>query len=111
MFKYLPLLWANLGRKRLRTSLTIASIVVAFVPLSLRADGAFKHDHCVGNHRLVTDGYRRDHGRVGGRWQAGAWFPSYIRAPFRERFLTLGFARFLETTRGGRRAASTGSAT
>src|SRR4029453_7966 len=31
MFKYLPLLWANLGRKRLRTSLTIASIVVAFL--------------------------------------------------------------------------------
>jgi putative ABC transport system permease protein len=35
MFKYLPLLWANLGRKRLRTSLTIASIVVAFLLFGL----------------------------------------------------------------------------
>jgi putative ABC transport system permease protein len=31
MFKYLPLLWANLKRKRLRTSLTLASIVIAFL--------------------------------------------------------------------------------
>jgi putative ABC transport system permease protein len=31
MFKYLPLLWANLNRKRLRTSLTLASIVIAFL--------------------------------------------------------------------------------
>ena len=31
MFKYLPLLWSNLGRKRLRTWLTLASIVVAFL--------------------------------------------------------------------------------
>ena len=31
MFKYLPLLWANLRRKRLRTSLTLASIVIAFL--------------------------------------------------------------------------------
>jgi putative ABC transport system permease protein len=31
MFKYLPLLWANLGRKKLRTSLTLASIVIAFL--------------------------------------------------------------------------------
>ena len=29
--KYLSLLWANLGRKRLRTSLTLASIVIAFL--------------------------------------------------------------------------------
>ena len=29
--KYLPLLWANLGRKRLRTTLTLASIVIAFL--------------------------------------------------------------------------------
>ncbi|NLG77096.1 MAG: ABC transporter permease [Xanthomonadaceae bacterium] len=29
--KYLHLLWANLGRKKLRTSLTLASIVVAFL--------------------------------------------------------------------------------
>jgi len=29
--KYLHLLWANLGRKRLRTSLTLASIVIAFL--------------------------------------------------------------------------------
>lgn len=35
MFKYLPLLWANLGRKRLRTSLTIASIIVAFLLFGL----------------------------------------------------------------------------
>ncbi|MBM0108841.1 ABC transporter permease [Steroidobacter sp. S1-65] len=35
MFKYLPLLWANLGRKRLRTSLTLASIVVAFLLFGL----------------------------------------------------------------------------
>lgn len=31
MFKYLPLLWANLKRKKLRTSLTLASIVIAFL--------------------------------------------------------------------------------
>jgi putative ABC transport system permease protein len=31
MFKYLPLMWANLGRKRLRTGLTLASIIVAFL--------------------------------------------------------------------------------
>ncbi|MFL6549697.1 MAG: ABC transporter permease [Povalibacter sp.] len=31
MFKFLPLLWANLQRKRLRTWLTLASIVVAFL--------------------------------------------------------------------------------
>jgi len=31
MFKYLPLLWSNLERKRLRTWLTLASIVVAFL--------------------------------------------------------------------------------
>jgi putative ABC transport system permease protein len=35
MFKYLPLLWANLGRRRLRTSLTIASITVAFLLFGL----------------------------------------------------------------------------
>jgi putative ABC transport system permease protein len=35
MFKYLPLLWANLGRKRLRTSLTLASIIVAFLLFGL----------------------------------------------------------------------------
>lgn len=29
--KFLPLLWANLGRKRLRTTLTLASIVIAFL--------------------------------------------------------------------------------
>jgi putative ABC transport system permease protein len=29
--KYFPLLWANLGRKPLRTSLTLASIVIAFL--------------------------------------------------------------------------------
>ena len=29
--KYLPLLWANLQRKRMRTSLTLASIVIAFL--------------------------------------------------------------------------------
>lgn len=31
MFKFLPLIWASLGRKRLRTWLTIASIAVAFL--------------------------------------------------------------------------------
>ena len=31
MFKFLPLLWANLQRKRLRTWLTLASIIVAFL--------------------------------------------------------------------------------
>ncbi len=31
MFKYLPLLWSNLQRKRLRTWLTLASIIVAFL--------------------------------------------------------------------------------
>lgn len=35
MLKYLPLLWANLQRKRLRTSLTLASIVVAFLLFGL----------------------------------------------------------------------------
>ena len=35
MFKYLPLLWANLGRKRLRTALTLASIFVAFLLFGL----------------------------------------------------------------------------
>jgi putative ABC transport system permease protein len=35
MFKYLPLLWANLGRKRMRTSLTLASIIVAFLLFGL----------------------------------------------------------------------------
>src|SRR5204862_7096178 len=29
--KYLPLLWANLRRKKLRTTLTFASVVVAFL--------------------------------------------------------------------------------
>lgn len=29
--KYLPLLWANLQRKRVRTSLTLASIIIAFL--------------------------------------------------------------------------------
>src|SRR5262245_40644590 len=31
MLKYLPLLWANLGRKKLRTGLTLASIIIAFL--------------------------------------------------------------------------------
>ena len=31
MFKFLPLLWANLSRKPLRTSLTLASIIIAFL--------------------------------------------------------------------------------
>jgi len=35
MFKHLPLLWANLGRKKLRTGLTLASIVVAFLLFGL----------------------------------------------------------------------------
>jgi putative ABC transport system permease protein len=35
MFKYLPLLWANLRRKRLRTGLTLASIIVAFLLFGL----------------------------------------------------------------------------
>ena len=35
MFKYLPLLWANLGRKKLRTGLTLASIIVAFLLFGL----------------------------------------------------------------------------
>jgi putative ABC transport system permease protein len=35
MFKYLPLLWANLQRKRVRTALTIASIVIAFLLFGL----------------------------------------------------------------------------
>lgn len=35
MLKFLPLLWANLNRKRLRTSLTLASIVVAFLLFGL----------------------------------------------------------------------------
>jgi putative ABC transport system permease protein len=33
--KYLPLLWANLRRKRLRTALTFASVVVAFLLFGL----------------------------------------------------------------------------
>ncbi|MDY0064770.1 MAG: ABC transporter permease [Steroidobacteraceae bacterium] len=33
--RYLPLLWANLMRKRLRTSLTLASIVIAFLLFGL----------------------------------------------------------------------------
>jgi putative ABC transport system permease protein len=35
MFKYLPLLWANLNRKRLRTGLTLASIFIAFLLFGL----------------------------------------------------------------------------
>jgi putative ABC transport system permease protein len=35
MFKYLPLLWANLQRKRVRTLLTLASIVIAFLLFGL----------------------------------------------------------------------------
>lgn len=35
MFKYLPLLWANLRRKPLRTGLTLASIIVAFLLFGL----------------------------------------------------------------------------
>ena len=35
MLKYLPLLWANLGRKKLRTGLTLASIIVAFLLFGL----------------------------------------------------------------------------
>ena len=35
MLKYLPLLWANLNRKRLRTGLTLASIVIAFLLFGL----------------------------------------------------------------------------
>lgn len=35
MLKYLPLLWANLRRKRLRTGLTLASIIVAFLLFGL----------------------------------------------------------------------------
>ncbi|HEY7643044.1 MAG TPA: FtsX-like permease family protein [Steroidobacteraceae bacterium] len=35
MFKYLPLLWSNLGRKKLRTGLTLASIIVAFLLFGL----------------------------------------------------------------------------
>jgi putative ABC transport system permease protein len=35
MFKHLPLLWANLGRKKLRTGLTLASIIVAFLLFGL----------------------------------------------------------------------------
>lgn len=31
IFKYLPLLWANLQRKPLRTTLTLASIIIAFL--------------------------------------------------------------------------------
>src|SRR5262245_21161482 len=31
MFKFLPLLWANLRRKRVRTALTLASIAIAFL--------------------------------------------------------------------------------
>jgi putative ABC transport system permease protein len=35
MLKHLPLLWANLGRKKLRTGLTLASIIVAFLLFGL----------------------------------------------------------------------------
>jgi putative ABC transport system permease protein len=35
MIKYLPLLWSNLGRKRVRTALTLASIVIAFLLFGL----------------------------------------------------------------------------
>lgn len=35
MLKYLPLLWANLGRKRVRTMLTLASIIIAFLLFGL----------------------------------------------------------------------------
>lgn len=57
MFKYLPLLWANLGRKRLRTGLTLASIIVAFllfgVMQTLRVALTFSPD-LAGVDRLVT---------------------------------------------------------
>lgn len=57
MFKYLPLLWANLGRKRLRTSLTLASIIVAFLLFglmqTLRMALTFSPD-LAGADRLVT---------------------------------------------------------
>jgi putative ABC transport system permease protein len=57
MFKYLPLLWANLGRKRLRTSLTLASIIVAFLLFglmqTLRVALTFSPD-LAGVDRLVT---------------------------------------------------------
>ena len=33
--KYLPLLWANLQRKKLRTTLTFLSVVVAFLLFAL----------------------------------------------------------------------------
>lgn len=33
--KYLPLLWANLGRKRVRTALTLASVIIAFLLFGL----------------------------------------------------------------------------
>ncbi len=35
MTRYLPLLWANLGRKRVRTTLTLASIAIAFLLFGL----------------------------------------------------------------------------
>jgi len=35
MLKYLPLLWSNLGRKRMRTTLTLASIIIAFLLFGL----------------------------------------------------------------------------
>lgn len=35
MLKFLPLLWANLNRKRLRSGLTLASIIVAFLLFGL----------------------------------------------------------------------------
>lgn len=57
MLKYLPLLWANLGRKRLRTSLTLASIIVAFLLFglmqTLRVALTFSPD-LAGVDRLVT---------------------------------------------------------
>ncbi len=57
MFKYLPLLWASLRRKPLRTWLTLASIIVAFLLFglmqTLRAALTFSPE-LAGADRLIT---------------------------------------------------------
>lgn len=55
--KYLPLLWANLNRKRLRTTLTLASIVVAFLLFGILEAMRFALSGTVGiagQDRLIT---------------------------------------------------------
>ena len=64
MFKYLPLLWANLGRKKLRTGLTLASIIVAFLLFGLMQTlrvALTGSPELAGVDRLDDDPQDRDH--------------------------------------------------